>query len=67
METNKYPGIMFVALSFGLAWSVIGLVTWAGEPSNSLHTSAQAWAFVVVLGVLGAYGVSSVVDLWRKP
>lgn len=64
---NKYPGVLYVGASFVLAWLLIGAVTYAGTATNSLHSSAQSWAFVVVLAVLAAYGLSTVTDLWRKP
>lgn len=66
MSPAKYPGVAFIANAFILAWAVIGATTWMGTPTNSLHTSAQSWAFVVILGVLASYGASSVVEMWVK-
>ncbi|MEK9751759.1 MAG: hypothetical protein VW338_00910 [Rhodospirillaceae bacterium] len=43
------------ALIFGGA--MIVATTFAGNPDNSLHASAQAWSFVLVGGVLGAIGI----------
>lgn len=56
---NKYPAILFTATSFLLAWALILLSYLQGDPANSLHQSAQAWAFTVVLGILAAYGIGS--------
>lgn len=67
MNPNKYPAILFIAASFVLAWITIGLVTWAGSPTNSLHTSAQSWAFVLILATLATFGLTSITDIYRKP
>jgi hypothetical protein len=64
MSPNKFPGIIFIAVSFALAWVVVGLVTYFGLPTNSLHTSAQSWAFVLILAVLAGYGLGSISALW---
>lgn len=56
---NKYPAILFTAVSFSLSWAVILSVTAFGQSTNSLHQSAQAWAFTVILGILAAYGIGS--------
>lgn len=58
MSANKYPGVLFIGLAFGLAWATIAFTTVLGNPMNSLHGSAQAWAFTIVIGVLVSYGLS---------
>lgn len=65
MTPAKYPAILFFAFAFALAWLVIALVTFTGVPTNSLHSSAQAWAFSVVIIVLGTFGATIAVDIWR--
>jgi hypothetical protein len=62
MSPAKQPGVTIIVFAFALAWIVIGLTTVYGVPTNSLHTSAQAWAFGVVIAVLVAFGLPSVVN-----
>jgi hypothetical protein len=66
VSPNKYPGIAFITVAFSLSWGVIGLTTVYGDKTNSLHTSAQAWAFGVVIAILVAYGLPAVVN-WSVP
>jgi hypothetical protein len=66
VSPNKYPGVVFIAAAFILAWGVIGATTGFGSPANSLHASAQSWAFVVVLGILAGYGLSGITELWAR-
>jgi hypothetical protein len=40
-----------------------GLVLWTtlcGVPSNSLHASAQAWAFGIIAAILAGFGFGAV-------
>lgn len=66
MSPNKYPGIIFITASFVLAWGIIAFTIFNGDKTNTLHSSAQAWAFVVILGVLVSYGLTSLTELWKK-
>ena len=43
-------------------WLIISYVVGFGEPDNSLHTSALAWAFASSMGVVFAYVFGAVFD-----
>lgn len=45
---------------------LIGWTTYFGNPANSLHVSAQAWAFAGFFGVLASRGFDTIVNLWKK-
>jgi hypothetical protein len=64
---NKYPNIAFFTANMVGAWAVIGLTTYYGDKTNSLHTSAQAWAFSLVIAILAVYGLASTVLNWSAP
>lgn len=49
-----------VAVLFLAAVAIAYLIGW-GRPENSLHDSALAWSFGVVLAVLAGIGVAAVV------
>jgi hypothetical protein len=51
-----------VVLTLLFCWSVIAYLIFGGDPLNSLHTSALAWAFATSGGVIGAYVFGSVYD-----
>jgi len=44
------------------AYAVIWYVLLKGDPTNSLHSSALAWSFLLIIGVLGAYGLMANYD-----
>lgn len=52
--------IVIATLAF--CWSVVAMLLWKGEPTNSLHTSALAWAFATSTAVIFAYVFGAVVD-----
>lgn len=52
----------FILCVFGMI--VIALVTWKGEPANTLHTNAQAWAFALCMGVGSSLGLAQLASLW---
>ena len=43
-----------------LAMLAIGYLIGWGRPDNSLHDSAMAWSFTVVLAILAGIGVSAI-------
>ncbi len=43
-------------------WALIGLIVYAGDPANSLHSSALAWAFVTNVLIMFAYSFGIVVN-----
>ena len=42
--------------------TVIGGVIWKGDPTNTLHTSALAWAFSTSVAVIMGYVFGAVYD-----
>lgn len=67
IETPDHPNLPsmttrknFVIVTLLATWSIIVFVLLKGEPTNSLHSSALAWAFMTNAAVLGAFifGVS---------
>lgn len=51
-----------VITSLLFTWSLIVAIVWEGDPKNSLHTSALAWAFVTNVAVLFAYSFGVIVQ-----
>ncbi|MBX9757226.1 MAG: hypothetical protein K2Y29_00505 [Beijerinckiaceae bacterium] len=51
-----------VGLCLGAMFALIAIVTWKGDPSNSLHTSAQSWGFTVFGGILAGLGFGAVAE-----
>jgi len=49
-----------VICSLLFTWALIVVIVCYGSPTNSLHTSALAWAFVSNIGVLFAYSFGTV-------
>ena len=47
----------------GLAFfgGIGALVTFTGDPENSLHTSAQSWSFMAVIGILAGLGIGTAI------
>lgn len=46
--------------------AVVALTTYFGNPTNSLHTSAQAWAFAGFFGIMISRGFDSLLDFLKK-
>lgn len=45
-----------------LCWILIGAIVWKGDPHNSLHSSALAWAFTVNVGAMAGLGFGTAVQ-----
>lgn len=43
---------------------IIVLTTWKGNPANTLHTNAQAWAFATCLGVATSLGLAQIATVY---
>lgn len=52
----------FVVVSLLFHWTLIGYLMGFGDTSNSLHTSALAWAFVASIATFSAYVFGAVWD-----
>ena len=63
---NKYPGVLYIAFSFAFAWGIIGLVTWKGNATDSLHQSSLSWSYALIFAVLLTYGISDVMERFTK-
>jgi len=55
----------FVITTMLFCWAVIVYVVVWGNPANSLHTSALAWAFGTSTATLFAYVFGAVIDNWN--
>lgn len=51
-----------VVVSLLFTWVLITLLVWKGDPANSLHSSALAWAFMANLAVLFAYSFGIIIQ-----
>lgn len=47
-----------------LCWLLIGWIVLAGDPENSLHASALAWAFAMQLGIMAGLGFGAALERW---
>ena len=47
-----------------LCWALIWWIVVDGDPKNSLHASALAWAFATVMGVMVSLGVGAIAQFW---
>ncbi len=54
--------VWFSAITVAFCFLIISLVTWMGDPTNTLHTSALAWAFSTTIFVLGGFIFGAVYD-----
>ena len=54
----------FVVTTLIFCWSIVLFVVFYGDPANSLHSSALAWAFGTSAAVLFAYVFGVVADNW---
>lgn len=52
----------FAGITVAFCFLIIALITWMGDPTNTLHTSALAWAFSTVIFVLGGFIFGAVYD-----
>lgn len=55
-----------VLASLIYSWVVIVVLLSTGEPTNSLHTSALAWAFATNMAVLFAYSFGTIITSFFK-
>ncbi len=50
--------------------AIIVFSLWRGDPANSLHTSAQSWAFTTSLVILAGLGIGAftpaIIDAFTK-
>ena len=60
--------LWFAGVTIVLMFILIFWIVFYGAPLNALHQSALSWAFMTVLGILGAFGLGAVTDLvpWKK-
>ena len=54
--------IIFGSIVLGFRMSIIGYLVLKGSPTNSLHDSALAWSFGVVIAILAGFGVGTVAE-----
>ena len=45
-----------------LCWLLIWWIVVDGDPKNSLHTSALAWAFATAMGIMAGLGFGAIVN-----
>ena len=45
-----------------ICFGLISYLVWGGDPTNSLHESALAWAFSTSIFVIGGYVFGAVMD-----
>lgn len=55
-----------ISISLIFTWSLIVYLVVSGSPTNSLHESALAWAFMTNIAVLFAYSFGTVVTNFFK-
>lgn len=51
-----------VYTTLGFCGAVIAAVTYAGDPANTLHVSAQSWAFGTSIAIIMGYVFGAVAD-----
>lgn len=62
---SQHTQRVFVTVMALFCWSLIVYIVGWGDPHNSLHTSALAWAFGTSTAVVFAYVFGSSVDTWN--
>lgn len=62
LRSRLVIGVVSLALCFFL----IGFLVINGNPDNSLHQSALAWAFTGSFAILGGFGFGKVLEVWNS-
>lgn len=62
-EAGRRWALIFAGLTEIVCWVVVGLVTVYGKPGNSLHESAQSWAFAMIGIVLAGLGFGAAMQI----
>jgi cytochrome bd-type quinol oxidase subunit 2 len=60
---SKKVRIVFASIALAFCFVLIGYIVLKGSPTNSLHESALAWAFVVTGGTLAGIGFGAIASL----
>lgn len=54
--------IIFGSIVLAFCMGLIAYVVLKGTPGNSLHDSAQSWAFLLIFAILGGFGVGTLAE-----
>lgn len=52
---SKKAALVIVSVLLALFFTLTALTTFLGDPTNSLHTSAQSWSFAAIIALAGGY------------
>lgn len=55
--------LIFAGVTEIICWGVVALTTIYGKPGNTLHESAQSWAFAMIGVVLAGLGFGAAMQI----